>query len=263
MESWFDVEPPHLSISVVGDGADDDAVFRMVCSAVLSSGEDLHGRLELCVPDPGEEDGNPPRRIVDLPGGSRTASPKSNDGIFAHGTAVRASIEHPTLGRGVVSFDKTESDSRPVTLSVASQELGLPAEVRQESEQRSAQEIAGEAFRLTRTICEQSLPLYATVGIEASLPGPLRFRTGDFRVDSLYFSDRLLRMANSDRAALREAFGRSSVIDWDEGVYVSCWDELTPPFVHERVVLTPVTPRDLRRIATSIAERAFDGAPDL
>jgi len=244
--------PPHLSIGVFCGDSGDAASMARVCAALLRAGGGFTGDVMAApkgVPFFMTNDigGDALRmRVEGLFDGERMVEQRDID-------ILKAGFRMKAIGLIVAGFDYGEHGRHPVSLTMGAADLGLPADVRRKHERRKAKKISAFALRLMRSICEDVDPLYGSIGIEASLPDPSRVASGDFTVDDVYISKRLLRSASADPQVVRSKSLADHLTEWNTGFYLSAFSE----FGREVGVNEHVTPDSLHALLRYLVRKSF------
>jgi len=224
MAKGFNLEPPHLSVEVYVDSPEEDT-FSSLCEVVEQSGCRPNGLIEVV---PWSEEFE---LRSDLATTSRSieASDERFSGLIRRvedlGRPVRARYMHKRFGRIVVEYMAGHAGERhPIAISTSAEALGMPDSLWGREEKTSARKLAEWTIALLKAATVSSDALYGGIGVEFTLPTPMKLSSGaSFIPSEVFVSRNLLERHKSLLDALIEDFEGSEEAHWDHGVFFSGW----------------------------------------
>ncbi|GAA1538342.1 hypothetical protein GCM10009678_20820 [Actinomadura kijaniata] len=213
-------EPPHLELAVFHEVTPEERLLAEVCARLGAAGAVPTGYLEVIPED------LPFERPTDVGAEAEEIRvPAERVGGHLAGEVpgrrvLRAGFELRPLGLVAAGHNRGAAGRHPVALLTSAEKIesGWPGRRR-----GSAERVAAAVRSLMRDVCEAVGPLYASLGVETTLPGPERLAgTGD-RLGDVFVAGRLFARVPGLAGRLDGCFAAGHSEKWSGGTYYSSW----------------------------------------
>ncbi|GAA4530212.1 hypothetical protein [Amycolatopsis samaneae] len=167
---------------------------------------------------------------------------------------VKAYVGTERLGPVIITYEPADGAERhPVTAYLADDVLGIPDELWSEEDRRAAAELHDWAHAVFSAACTRTVPRYAQLASETSLPLPHEILAGQRLDGTVYLSKELIDENLSFTDSLRVEYGAKAVEELSHGFIFDDW----LPFRE-----TGITRENYRGYAEKIREVAATGLSD-
>ncbi|MQY08096.1 hypothetical protein [Actinomadura macrotermitis] len=216
-------EPPHLELAFFHEGVPEERLLADVCRRLAAAGAVATGRLQ--VAPQGLRFGRPTDIGAE---GDEIHVPAEQvwsrlDGEVPGHRVMRAGFELRPLGLVVATYNRGAAGRHPVALLTNADAIEFPESEWSSRQRKKAKRFSAAVVPLMKDICEAVGPLYASLGVEATLLGPERLAASDSGPGDVFVADRLLAYDPRLADKLAQCFSGGHVDAWATGTYHSSW----------------------------------------
>lgn len=220
-------QPPHVEIGVYIDGVD-HTILNATCEALQTMGGHPTGVALVGYPEGF-------RYVTDLPLILGTWPARCIEL-----QPYRVGFVHSILGEMSVTFaPSTPPNCHPIAIRLSAGPFSIPERLWSPTDHRSALHWRTSIAELYKGLCDALDPIYASIGIEESIPTPSELARGAPLPFDLYVANRVIDIEPMIRQQLLDIFGAFTVQEGPSGIYFSTWslyDNSFPKLDYELLV---------------------------
>ncbi|SDI53279.1 hypothetical protein SAMN05421505_1649 [Sinosporangium album] len=217
--------PPHISIGLYSEHGERD-LYARIYRSLMKRGADTDTRIGIAPQSTGfamVSDLGDFYQEINLPLDRISAIANGNDCDYR---PIRTGIR---LGKVNISLGydwSTQNDDHAVSLVMHAGPLGIPDHLQSPRGRKQARRAGREFISLSRSVCDDVDPLYATAGVEVSTPTPHTLKDQTLDTGGFFLSNRLLKRSSTLKNLLAAHFPKENTDTWNTGVFFSSWGQL-------------------------------------
>lgn len=215
--------PPHLTIAIYSAGSESEC-FAAICESITQVDCHPNGTVEVAPWEATFElrsDLAGQSSILDV---DRERFTQLVAGQDASMRPIRAGYRVRSDVVVVEYLASSGGDRHPIGISTGAGALGIPVEMWQKNERKSAGKLARWAIDVLQLVVTQCDPIYGAIGVEYSLATPHELASRNATLPSEVYLSRGLASDASIRDAFGNDFRGAEVAEWLAGWFYSGWE---------------------------------------